>query len=73
MLSDGRLVTRRSFTLPMLKLVCKWDGYNIEESSLIITNLGLPEDFTRHMLKEHKLANPQKDIDYTAEPSMVTG
>ena len=45
----------------------------MEESSLMITNLGLPEDFTRHMLKEHKLANPQKDIDYTAEPTMLTG
>jgi hypothetical protein len=55
----------RSFILPMLKLVCKEDGFYVEETSIIISNLGLPEEFTRHMLKHHKLANPQKDRDYT--------
>lgn len=57
----------------MLRLRCQVDGFNVEESSLIVSNLGLPEDFTRHMLKEHKLANPKENVDYVSEPVMVTG
>ena len=57
----------------MVRLRCLVDGYKIEESSLIISNLGLPEDFTRHMLKQHKLANPKEGQDYVAEPVMATG
>jgi len=55
------------------KLRCLTDNYTVEESSLIIQNLGLPESFTRHMLKEHKLANPIEGVDYSADDVMVTG
>jgi len=55
------------------KLRCLTDGFTVEESSLIIQNLGLPEAFSRHMLKEHKLANPKEGLDYSAEDAIVTG
>lgn len=64
---------RRSSDLPIKKLRCLSDGFTVEESSLIIQNLGLPEAFTRHMLKEHKLANPKEGLDYSAEDAMVMG
>jgi hypothetical protein len=59
--------------LPILKLKCKEDGFTVEESSIIIQNLGLPEDFTRHFLKEHKKVNPVKGEDYTADEAMTMG
>ena len=62
----------RSSNLPMLKLRCLIDGFNVEELSLRLQNLGLPEDFSRHMLKQHQLANPKEDIDYVTEQLMET-
>jgi hypothetical protein len=52
--------------LPIKKLRCLTDGFTVEESSIIIQNLGLPEDFTRHFLKEHKNVNPVEGKDYSA-------
>ena len=65
MLSVGKARTGRNFVLPMLRLVCKWgDGFWVEETSIIISNLGLPDDFYKHMMKQHKLANPKEGEDY---------
>jgi hypothetical protein len=45
----------------------------MEESSLIIQNLGLPDAFSHHMLKEHKLANPVEGQDYISESRGLMG
>jgi len=39
----------------------------------VIQNLGLPEDFTKHFLKEHKKVDPREGEDYSAEDTMVMG
>ena len=53
--------------MPIKKLCCLTDGFTVEESSLIIQNLGLPEDFTKHFLKEHKKVDPKEGTDYSAD------
>ena len=57
----------RSFDLPIKKLRCLTDGFTVEESSLIIQNLGLPESFSRHFLLVHKNVNPKEGTDYSAD------
>jgi hypothetical protein len=52
--------------MPIKKLRCLTDGFTVEESSLIIQNLGLPESFTRHFLMVHKNVNPVEGKDYSA-------
>jgi hypothetical protein len=63
----------RSSSLPIKKLRCLTDGFTVEESSLIIQNLGLPEGFSKHFLKEHKKVDPKEGEDYTSDDAMVTG
>ena len=59
--------------MPIKRLRCLTDGFTVEESSLIIQNLGLPEDFTKHFLKQHKKVDPKEGEDYSAEDTMVMG
>jgi hypothetical protein len=59
--------------LPIKKLRCLKDGFTVEESSLIIQNLGLPEAFTKHFLKEHKMVDPKEGEDYASDDAMSMG
>jgi hypothetical protein len=45
----------------------------VEENAIVIQNLGLPEDFSKHFLKEHKKVDPKKGDDYSEEDAMMMG
>ena len=59
--------------MPIRRLRCLTDGFTVEENAIVIQNLGLPDDFTKHFLLKHKNVNPREGEDYSADDTMVMG
>jgi len=59
--------------LTIKKLRCLTDNYTVEESSLMLQNVGLPADFWKHFVTVHKNANPKEGVDYSSDDVMVMG